>query len=125
MGVGVGDEVLERLRLIECPPRPLSGLLLVASELGGAAGTSSGLDNGSGLCLLLLLLLSFLMRDIAESFLLTASKGNSLLNPDKRLADPPGLDVSLGGPDFSLALPVILSSHVGEAALLLDFELAV
>ena len=116
------DEVLERLRLIECPPRPLSGLLLVASELGGAAGTSSGLDKGSGLCLLLL---SFLMRDIAESFLLTASKGNSLLNPDKRLVDPPGLDVSLGGPDFSLALPVILSSHVGEAALLLDFELAV
>ena len=119
----MGDEVLERLRLIECPPRPLSGLLLVASELGGAAGISSGLDTG--LCLLLLLLLSFLMRDIAESFLLTASKGNSLLNPDKRLVDPPGLDVSLGGPDFSLALPVILSSHVGEAALLLDFELAV
>ena len=70
-------------------------------------------------------MLTFLARDMVESFLLTASKANSLPDPDELLLFARGLGVSLGGPDLSLALAVPLSSHVAEYALLLDLELAV
>jgi hypothetical protein len=70
-------------------------------------------------------MLTFFVRDMVESFLLTASRANSLPEFDELLVIARGLGVSLGGPDLSLASAVGLSSHGAECALVLDLELAV
>ncbi|KAG9967178.1 hypothetical protein KCU61_g559, partial [Aureobasidium melanogenum] len=90
----------------------------------GTAEASSGLDEGSGLRLSLRFAPAFLVRDMVESFLLTASRAISLLDPNELLVFAPKLDALLDGPDLSPELAVILSSYGVAYALLLDVELA-
>lgn len=91
----------------------------------GTAETSSGLAEGSGLRLSLRFAPAFLARDMVDSFLFTASKAISPLEPVELFVFTLELDAPLDGADLSVAVAVTLSSSYGVAyALLLYVELA-